>query len=103
MATKSITLPVHGMTCASCVSHVERTIGQLDGVSRVRVNLAAGKASVEYNPDLVRIGQMEKAIKDIGYDVPHEQVTLSVTGMTCASCVSHVEKTLKGLDGVSGA
>ena len=103
MATKSVTLPVRGMTCASCVSHVEKALGQLDGVYQARVNLAAGKASVEYDPSRVNLGQMERAVGDVGYEVGREQVTLTVRGMTCASCVSHVEKALLGLDGVASA
>src|SRR3990172_10027892 len=101
MATKSVTLPVHGMTCASCVSHVEKAIAELDGVRKVEVNLAAAKAAVEYDPSQVDLGQMERAVSDVGYQVAREHVTLAVTGMTCASCVSHVEKALAGLDGVA--
>ncbi|MBI2953708.1 MAG: copper-translocating P-type ATPase [Chloroflexi bacterium] len=103
MANKTVTLPVQGMTCASCVAHVEKALGQLDGVHLARVNLAAGKASVEYDPARVGLSRMEQAVSDIGYEVGREQVTLTIRGMTCASCVSHVEKALVGLDGVAGA
>ncbi len=105
MATKTLktlSLPVHGMTCASCVSHVEKALGSLDGVRQVRVNLAAGKAWVEYDPGHVDTGRMERAVTDIGYQVGREQVTLTVRGMTCASCVAQVEKALRELDGVVG-
>src|SRR3972149_10498080 len=103
MATKSVKLPVSGMTCASCVAHVEKAIGGLDGVQQVSVNLAAAKASVEYDPAKVDLREMERAVTDIGYEVGREQITLTVRGMTCASCVAHVEKALKGLDGVTSA
>ncbi len=103
MATKSVTLPVHGMTCASCVSHVEKALGQLDGVHQARANLAAGKALVEYDPARVDLSLMERAVSDVGYEVGREQATLTIRGMTCASCVSHVEKALVELDGVAGA
>src|SRR3989304_2870762 len=103
MGTKTISLPVHGMTCASCVSHIEKVLGELEGVRGVRVNLAAGKASVEYDPAQVAIARVESAVSDIGYEVGREQVTLTVTGMTCASCVSKLEKALSDLEGVSRA
>ncbi|MHB1133226.1 MAG: heavy metal translocating P-type ATPase [Chloroflexota bacterium] len=103
MTTKSITLPVGGMTCASCVGHVEKALRELLGVRQVSVNLAAGKAAVEYEPEHVGLAQMERAVADLGYEVGHEQVTLVVRGMTCASCVAHVEKALLGLEGVTKA
>src|SRR3990172_2902087 len=68
MATKSVKLPVNGMTCASCVAHVEKAIGGLDGVQQVSVNLAAAKASVEYDPAKVVLSEMERAVTDIGYE-----------------------------------
>ncbi|MHB1131622.1 MAG: heavy metal translocating P-type ATPase, partial [Chloroflexota bacterium] len=103
MTTKSTTLPVGGMTCASCVSHVEKALDGLPGVHKVNVNLAAGRASVEYDPASVSLGQMERAVTDLGYEVGREQITLTVRGMTCASCVSHVEKALLALEGVTQA
>src|SRR3990172_748406 len=103
MATKSVKLPVSGMTCASCVAHVEKAIGGLDGVQQVTVNLAAAKASVEYDPAKVVLSEMERAVTDIGYEVGRDQITLTVRGMTCASCVAHVEKALNGLEGVTSA
>ncbi|MHB1005994.1 MAG: heavy metal translocating P-type ATPase [Chloroflexota bacterium] len=103
MGTRTVNLPVSGMTCASCVAHVEKALGGLDGVRQVRVNLAAGKAWAEYDPGRVGVADMERAVTDLGYEVGHEQVTLSVRGMTCASCVAHVEKALSGLEGVTKA
>ena len=50
MSTKQVTLPVQGMSCASCVKTIEGALGNLKGVSQARVNLAAGKATVEYDP-----------------------------------------------------
>ncbi len=100
-ATKILSLPVRGMTCASCVAHVEKALLNVEGVDQVQVNLAAGKATVAYDPYLVDAVKMEQAITDIGYEVGREQVTLTVRGMTCASCVGHVEKALRGLEGVS--
>lgn len=52
--TKQLALPVHGMTCASCVSHVERALKKVAGVSNVGVNLATERATVEYDPTQTR-------------------------------------------------
>lgn len=102
-STSSLTLPVSGMTCASCVAHVEGALRELPGISSVVVNLATAKASLEYDPELVRLQDMQRAIEDVGYAVPASELTLDVRGMTCASCVDHVEAALKELIGVQGA
>ena len=52
------TLQISGMTCASCVSHVEQALRELPGVSKAVVNLAAGTARVEYDPRFVSLAQM---------------------------------------------
>ena len=50
---KKVILPVTGMTCVTCAATVEKALSKLPGVSRVNVNLASEKASVEYDPDRV--------------------------------------------------
>ncbi|MGE5264219.1 MAG: heavy metal translocating P-type ATPase [Acidobacteriota bacterium] len=103
MTTKQITLPIVGMTCASCVAHVEGALNNLSGVEKAVVNLGAAKANVEYDPERVSPAQMFAAVADVGYEVGTASVTLNVTGMTCASCVAHVEGGLNELDGVTKA
>lgn len=98
-----LSLPVQGMTCASCVAHVEGALKELPGVSRVNVSLAAGKANLTFNPAQVTLAEMRRAVEGVGYVVPTAELTLDVRGMTCASCVAHVEGALKGLPGVLDA
>nr|MBI2904926.1 copper ion binding protein [Chloroflexota bacterium] len=100
---KSLSLPVQGMTCASCVSHVEGALRELPGVSNVAVNLATNKASLIFDPAQVTVADMMRVVDDVGYSVPAAELTLQVSGMTCASCVAHVEGALKELDGVTAA
>jgi Cu+-exporting ATPase len=62
-----ISLPVEGMTCASCSARVERTIKKLDGIKNVNVNLATEKASFEYDSSVIELSKVEKAVADAGY------------------------------------
>ena len=62
-------LVVLGMTCASCAMNVEKALKKVNGVLTATVNLATRKATVEYNPSLVSIEQLEKAIFAVGYEV----------------------------------
>ncbi|MCL6642398.1 MAG: heavy metal translocating P-type ATPase [Candidatus Bipolaricaulota bacterium] len=66
--TQQATLQVTGMTCASCVAHVERALRELPGVSQAIVNLATGTAKVEYDPAQVSLEQMAQAIHEVGYE-----------------------------------
>ena len=99
---RTVTLPIEGITCASCVGRVERAIRAVPGVSNVAVNLATERASVTAAPG-VSTSSLAEAIDRAGYAVGTETFDLSVVGMTCASCVGRVERALKGVPGVSGA
>ena len=97
----TIVLEVEGMTCASCVSHVERALKAIPGVSTAAVNLATERAEIS-GAGLNRTALI-KAIKGAGYEVPTRPTTLEIEGMTCASCVARVEKALKSVPGVISA
>ncbi len=98
-----VILPVTGMTCATCVATIEKGLSKVPGVSQVNVNLATEKASVEYDSSKVDTMALMNTISDAGYGVAMEKKTFAITGMTCASCVSNVEKALKEVDGVISA
>ena len=97
-----ISLPVTGMTCASCVGKVENAISGLDGVNRASVNLATEKATVRFDPAVIDINKIIDQIKSSGYDVPLQTTKLAISGMSCASCVAKIEKSLNATDGVAG-
>ncbi len=65
--SKSVVVPVEGMTCASCSARIEKVVGRLDGVLSVSVNLATERADISYEPSRVRISAIKKAITDAGY------------------------------------
>lgn len=97
-----IKLQVTGMTCASCVARVEKTLMAVPGVAAATVNLATEQASVSADAG-VTADALAVAVRKAGYDVATTETTLQVEGMTCASCVSRVEKALKKVPGVSEA
>jgi Cu+-exporting ATPase len=101
--TKKAELRVAGMTCAMCTATIKKSLMSLDAVLHADVNLGTEMAVVEYDPSKVRVGDLEKAVTDAGYEVVNERVTLKVGGMTCAMCVKTIESALGALDGVSQA
>jgi Cu+-exporting ATPase len=64
---EKVTLKIGGMTCAICVKTIEDTLSRLDGIAGVTVNLGSEKAYVTYNPRIITIAEMKKAIEDVGY------------------------------------
>jgi Cu+-exporting ATPase len=90
------------MTCASCVAHVEKALVQTPGVTAARVNLATERAEVDLEPD-ADPAQIASAVTGAGYEPVIETIDIGVGGMTCASCVAHVEKALRGVPGVLDA
>ncbi|MCD4510741.1 heavy metal translocating P-type ATPase [Brucella pseudogrignonensis] len=98
----SFAIPVEGMSCASCVSSVEKAVAKVPGVDKVSVNLATERADVTFKaaPDMPAVID---AIRKAGYDVPSGSADLAIEGMSCASCVSKVEKALNAVPGVTRA
>ena len=97
---ENITLPVKGMSCASCSARIEKKVGELEGVISAHVNFAAEVASIEFDPQKISADQFPMVIEKLGFEVPRLSKTFPVEGMTCASCVSRVEKKLSSLQGV---
>ncbi|WP_081074073.1 heavy metal translocating P-type ATPase [Burkholderia multivorans] len=119
-ASRSVELDIDGMTCASCVSRVEKALAKVPGVARATVNLATERATVDASAD-VSTARLAEAVEQAGYratpvesapsamtatPVDHKaahSVELDIDGMTCASCVSRVEKALAKVPGVTHA
>jgi Cu+-exporting ATPase len=93
-----LTLPIRGMSCASCVAHVEKALAAVPGVRKVAVNLATESAAVEgatLEPRALRA-----AVAASGYEVATATLRLALEGMSCASCVARIERALAALPGV---
>lgn len=64
---REITIPIGGMTCASCANSIEKAVKKLQGVASINVNFATEKATVKYDSNVVRISGVKKAIEKAGY------------------------------------
>jgi Cu+-exporting ATPase len=100
---KKTQLKITGMTCASCVARVEKAIRETKGVEQANVNLATEIATFVYDPSQISIEDIVRSVKDAGYGVEEETVTLPVRGMTCASCQARIESALRQNSGVKSA
>lgn len=102
---QSATLKLDGMSCASCALAIETALNRADGVKSARVNFAAEKAYVDFDPSLTDRKRLAEVVHDTGYDVKedHERITMKIGGMSCASCAATVEAALKKAGGVYSA
>ncbi len=66
--TETITLPVFGMSCASCVLTIEKAVNSLPGVANVTVNFATEKAIIEYDKKVTSLNDIKNIIKSVGYE-----------------------------------
>ncbi|MFQ5913224.1 MAG: heavy metal translocating P-type ATPase [Nitrospinota bacterium] len=98
-----VDLPVTGMTCGACVSRVEKGLSSLTGVTSATVNFGTERASVQFDPQRLSITDLIGQVEEIGYGVASAKVALPIQGMTCASCVEKVERSLRALPGVLSA
>lgn len=98
-AIQDISLPIEGMTCASCVGRVEAALTKVPGVKNVSVNLTTERATIQATEGVDPTALIE-AVHKTGYEVPTSKIELNVIGMTCASCVGRVEKALRSVPGV---
>jgi P-type Cu+ transporter len=102
-APATVTLPIGGMSCASCVSRIERALKAEPGVNDATVSLASENARVTFDPAFTGPARLSAAVARAGYSVPEGEIELAVRGMTCASCVGRVEKALRQVPGVTDA
>jgi len=68
VTAREVSIPVGGMTCTACSAAIERSLKKLPGIQIAAVNFATEKASVTYDPSLVRLSEIKGAIKKAGYE-----------------------------------
>jgi P-type Cu+ transporter len=127
---QEVSFGVTGMTCASCVRRIEKTLRMVAGVGEANINLATERAKVIYDPRTTSLDQLQAAVERAGYGVggmqldtehtplaaPQESVIanaadgeypdgvlLPIEGMTCAACVTRIERALGHVPGVREA
>ena len=88
------------MTCANCVSAVERNIKKVDGVQVANVNLTTERAAVEYDPSRANLTEMISRIERAGYGIATGEADLVIQRMSDDNDARRLEKALAELEGV---
>ncbi|MEH6939099.1 copper chaperone CopZ [Bacillus sp. JJ664] len=66
---ENTTLHVEGMSCGHCINAIEGSVGKLNGVKQVKVNLESSTVNVEFNHNEVTLATIKETIDEQGYDV----------------------------------
>jgi len=97
---KHLTLPITGMTCANCEATVERNINKLDGVNSVVVNLSSERASVEFNPDKIKLSDVVNRIEKAGYGIAVGEAEILIKRIADDSDAKRLEVTISNMEGI---
>lgn len=111
---RAVRLRIEGMSCAGCSSGVESNLAAVAGVESVVVSLTLAEARIKYDPALVGPDVLAQVVRDAGFEVePVEEeaegesgsgtCTLTIGGMSCASCEAAVTAALRAVPGVRTA
>ncbi len=100
---KKSTLPITGMSCASCAAKIEKGLSALNGVKKASVNFATEKVTISFDPATVGHDDFVEVVKGLGYGTGSSTVTIPINGMSCASCVGKIEGALGKLNGIISA
>ncbi|MGE5557670.1 MAG: copper ion binding protein [Bacillota bacterium] len=65
----TVSLQVEGITCHHCVSSIKKSVGSLEGVSNVGVDIKTKTVNVSYDPSKINVDTIKDAIEEYGYDV----------------------------------
>jgi len=101
--TRTVTLPITGMTCANCVATIERGLKKLDGVQVANVNLASERVSVEFDPTRLAAPALVERIRKSGYDVALGEATLALARLGDSVDAGRLERALLAREGIEAA
>ena len=96
-----ISLPVTGMTCANCVSSVERNLKKIEGVDTVNVNLTTERATVEFNPRLTNVDAFVSRIERAGYGIAVGEADFIVKRISDDNEAKLIERSMIDLAGIT--
>lgn len=75
---KKTAIKIGGMHCAGCITAIQNYMSDIEGVEKCQVNLAAEKATLEYDSSLISLENIENLLKDIGYSVIYEKFSAKI-------------------------
>ena len=98
--SKHVVLPITGMTCANCVASVERNLKKEKGVNTAIVNLSSERATIDFDPSLVKLPMILQRVERAGYGIATGEADLYIQGMSDDNDARRLEKAFSTIEGV---
>ncbi len=98
---KHIILPITGMTCANCVSTIERNLNKLDGIKQANVNLSSERANISFDSDSLSIAQIVEKVQKSGYDVATGELEYFISGLSDTADITRLQSTIQKIAGIT--
>lgn len=98
--TRQVVIPITGMTCANCVSTIERNVKKIPGVSDASVNLSTERATINFDPDSVNVSALTEKIEYVGYGVAFGELSIQLRRLSDSVDANRLQKALLSLEGV---
>ncbi len=103
MTLRQISLPITRMTCAHCAVTIEGALRRLPSVMNANVNLASERASLEFDPGELKLGDIVERIIKVGYGIATGHAVLPIRRMSDDTDAKRLEKALAKVEGVQSA
>lgn len=97
---KTIILPITGMTCANCVATIERNLMKMDGVEQANVNLSSERATVGFDSNKLKIGDIIGKVRKAGYDIASAKAEFLLERLSDINDANRLEESLTKVEGV---
>lgn len=97
---KQIVIPITGMTCANCVATIERNVKKMPGVKNTTVNLSTERATIDFDPDQVKIDGLVQKIEHVGYGIASGEITVQLQRLSDPVDANRLEKRIRLVDGI---
>ena len=97
-----VTLPAGFEECGRCVGRLRDALMQIEGVRSIRVDTDTSTMTVDYDPHLASLDDVERRARSIGIELAEkfEHKTLTLAGLDCPDCALKLEKGVGRLPGV---
>ena len=89
---EKVTLKIKGMTCTACAISIDKALSKMEGITSANVNFAVEKVTIEYDPKMIRLIEMQKKVSGLGYEldldesevdsVDEDEIRIKKTGKT---------------------
>lgn len=76
---ETATLRIEGMSCSSCANTITETVETLEGINEVNLNFVNNKLNLKFDPKIIKLSQIQKAIHDVGYEAFLDTITSDST------------------------